>query len=134
VYPVWRLSGNWLAGGFLVDRRRWLSHPPRSRAGKREGPPSGPSVCLSLSDTRTGTDNLPGRSPVKVRATRWEEPTYRIRSYGPGLHVPMPESRKVSPAIGMNSHVYDPSDSVNFSTPCTLALRTSLFGCTVPIP
>jgi hypothetical protein len=80
------------------------------------------------------TGNLPGRSPVKVRATRWEEPTYRIRSYGPGLHVPLPESRKVSPATGMNSHVYDPSASVNFSTPCTLALRTSLFGCTVPIP
>jgi hypothetical protein len=28
----------------------------------------------------------------------------------------------------MNSHEYDPSERVNFSTPCDVASRTSLFG------
>ncbi len=55
----------------------------------------------------------------------------RGSSYLSGLHVPVPESRNVLPAIGMNCQSYFPFFKVIFNTPYVLLSRTSLFGALV---
>ena len=52
----------------------------------------------------------------------------RASAYLRGLHVPVPESRNVLPAIGMNCQSYFPFFKVIFNTPYVLLSRTSLFA------
>ena len=44
------------------------------------------------------------------------------------VQAPVPESRKLRPSTGMNSHVYDALFSVSFSTPQASLWKTSLLA------